>query len=139
MKKRWVRSQAFIFIVTVFILFSMVKCGNAQDSWKAEWERTLRAAKKEGKVVLYSSQTYVEIFQEFQKKYPDIKVITVPGFGSQISNRVMAERRAGKYLADLFISGAGTGFRLYSKANLFDSTKSTLILPEVLDKSKLWK
>ncbi len=111
----------------------------AQDRWKADWEDTLRAAKKEGRLVLHVSESYEAIFAEFQKKFPAIKVVTVSGRGSQIAQRVLAERRAGKFLADLYLSGSGTPYRHFYKRGNLDPIKPTLVLPEVVDKSKWWR
>ena len=43
------------------------------------------------------------VVQLFQKKYPEINVVTTPGRGNTLAPRIMAERRAGKYLS-MFIS-----------------------------------
>jgi iron(III) transport system substrate-binding protein len=88
-------------------------------------------------VVLYAGADRLATFSEFQKKYPEIKVVAVPGSTSQISQRVMSERRAGKYLADLYISGSGVAYSLYQQKAL-DPIKPMLILPEVVDESKWW-
>ena len=48
---------------------------------------------KEGQVTVYISG-YEEVLPDFQKEYPEIKVSTVTGRGSQISQRLLAERRA---------------------------------------------
>jgi hypothetical protein len=39
-----------------------------------EWEKVLATAKKEGQVAIYISG-YEEILPEFQKEYPEIKVV----------------------------------------------------------------
>ena len=51
--------------------------------------------------------------------------------------RILAERRAGKYLADLY-SGVmgGAAFYEFYRTGVLDSIKSTFILPEVKDGSK---
>jgi ABC-type Fe3+ transport system substrate-binding protein len=104
---------------------------------KGNWEAIVQAGKREGQVTLYASGVYGEIFQEFQKKYPEIKVLHVSGRGADIAQRVMSERRAGKYLADVYILGAGTGHYLY-KAKVLDPIGPALLLPEVIDESKWW-
>ena len=75
------------------------------------------------------------MFAEFQKKYPEIKVIAAPGRGE--ASQILAERRAGKYVVDLSIHGMTTMSPLH-KAKAFDPIKPTLMLPEVLDESKWW-
>ena len=110
----------------------------AQSDRQSEWERTLEAAGNEGRVVLNVARRYDEIFRAFQKKYPKIKVVTIGGRGSQIAERVMAERRAGKFLSDIYLSGSGTPYRVFYRRKALDPVKSALILPEVLDQSKWW-
>ena len=58
----------------------------AASSWQADWERTVEAAKKEGQVVVYIKAGYDGVFAAFQKSYPDIKVVSVPGQAADITN-----------------------------------------------------
>ena len=107
--------------------------------WKAEWEQTVAAAKKEGEVSFYGSQGYEKVFEVFQQRYPEIKVNSVTNLrGSEHGQRVMTERRAGKYLVDLFINGVVTPIQVYLKANILEPIRPALILPEVIDESKWW-
>ena len=59
--------------------------------------------------------------------------------GSQLANRVMAEKRSGKLLADVVISGANTNYQVLHAAKILDPVKPALILPEVLDPSRWWQ
>jgi iron(III) transport system substrate-binding protein len=124
-------------LALVFVAIHRPEAAELRPGWNAEWEKTLEAAKKEGRVVLYASEGREIVFREFQKKYPEIKVVTVLGRGNQIAQRVMGERRAGKHLADIYISGSGTAYDFYDWKAL-DPVKPALILPEVLDESKWW-
>lgn len=110
----------------------------AKPDWQAEWERTVQAAKKEGRVHLYvfGGQSSLPIEAGvFQKRFPEIKVVMVSG---DPVPRILAERRAGKYLADVAIGGATTPYNLYLAKGL-DSLKDAMILPEVADESKWWQ
>ena len=129
----------------VLVLAFVTTAGQAKslaalaDSWKAEWEQTVSAAKKEGEVSFYGSQGYEKVFEIFQQKYPEIKVNSVTNLrGSEHGQRVMTERRAGKYLVDLFINGVVTPIQVYLKANILEPIRPALILPEVTDESKWW-
>lgn len=126
------------FLVLSFSPGAALFAAETRADWKAEWEQTVEAAKKEGHLTLYVSDVYVEVFREFGKRYPEIKVTTVPGTGNQISQRLLAERRADKYLADLYLSGSDTAYNTFYKGKILDPVKPTLILPEVLDLSKWW-
>jgi len=111
----------------------------ALDSWQADWEKTLAAAKKEGQVSFYGSEGYEKVFDAFQKKYPDIKVKSnTTRRGSEHGQAVMTERRAGQYLVDLFINGVVTPNAVFYKANILEPIRPQLVLPEVVDESKWW-
>jgi iron(III) transport system substrate-binding protein len=113
--------------------------GEVKSEWRLDWERTLQAAKSEGQLVLYGSNQYDEFFREFEKKFPEINVVTVIGLGPETIQRIMAERRAGRYIPDLFIGGATSGYNVLYKGKAFDPIKPAPLLPEVVDQSKWWK
>ena len=115
-------------------LFSLPQASLAAEVWEAEWERTVKAAEQEGQLVVYKIAHDSE-WQAFQKKFPKIKISVVPGSAAQILQRLMAERRAGKFLADIVRLGGGTLTSLY-KSKALDPVSSALILPEVSDPSK---
>ncbi len=134
---------AFIFsIVSLFSPHAPVSiAGELAGNWKGEWEATVEGAKKEGRLSLYLYQGDGEleaVANEFQKKYPEIAVTKVLGRGNQLGPRIMAERRAGKYLADLYIGGPTTPYDVFYHAEVLEPAKSALILPEVVDESKWW-
>jgi iron(III) transport system substrate-binding protein len=106
----------------------------ADAGLEQEWERTVKAAEQEGQVVVYKIAHDSE-WHAFQKRFPKIKVVLVPGSAAQILQRLMAERRAGKFLADVVRLGGGTSTSLY-KAKALDPINSAFILPEVSDPSK---
>jgi len=116
--------------------------GAAQDSkpaWQSEWEKTVEAGKKEGQVNIYTHDGQAPILETgaFQKKYPEIKIIYNFTRGNTTEQRVFAERRAGRYLADIFIHG-GTNNIEFQRAGALDPLKPALLLPEVVDESKWW-
>jgi iron(III) transport system substrate-binding protein len=125
----------------VFLL-GIVLSGQAMADWSKEWEKTLDAAKKEGQVTVYICSTcsatnrYERLLDEFKKEHPEIKVVSVTGSGAQLTAREMAERRAGKLLADMHSGGANAAFDVLYKGRALDPIKSALILPEVVDESK---
>src|SRR5262249_567353 len=106
----------------------------APTAWEADWERSVKAGEEEGQVVVYKIASDSE-WQLFQKRYPKIKVNLVHASAAQHLQRLMAERRAGKFLADVIRLGGGTSTSLY-KAKALDPISSALILPEVNDRSK---
>lgn len=57
---------------------------DAKSPAQSEWERTVETAKNEGKinVYLWHGSNLEKVVQLFEMKYPDIKLTTVGGRGS---------------------------------------------------------
>ena len=133
------------FICLIFALISVLAFdapsgrsvfAQSKATWQTEWDKTTKAAEAEAQVVVYTGDTFDSILLEvFQKRYPKIKVVTVTGRGFELGQRILSERRAGKYIPDVFIQGATTPVALLS-AKALDPLKPLLILPEVVDQSK---
>ncbi len=127
--------MSFLFCPT-----TISRAAEPKPSWRQEWEKTLEAAKKEGRLNLYVGRYGTEVFlNEFRKEYPEIKVVTVNGTGNDLATRILTEVRAGKVLADLFSGGANTNYNLLYKGKALDSIKDALILSEVVDESKWYE
>jgi iron(III) transport system substrate-binding protein len=131
------KATIFAGLVSICGIVSQLVVGSAygQTDWKREWEKMLAAARAEGQVTVYAS-TYERVLGAFKTEYPEIKVTSVGGRSSEVAARVAAERRAGKFLADVIAVGSNTAFNVLYRAKALDPLKPTLILPEVLDPSK---
>ena len=123
--------------VLLFLSFGSVRPAHAQESWQAEWDRTLKAAEQEGQVV-YSGCGSHDYLKEFQKSFPKIKLISVSLSCTQLVSRIMAERRAGKYLGDVVRFGLTSAHTFY-RSKVLQPIDSGLIIPEVKDQSKWWQ
>jgi iron(III) transport system substrate-binding protein len=121
--------------VVMLLVATATASGAAEPDWKREWERTLTAAKKEGQVNIYIYR-YERLLQDFKKDYPGINVVSVTGRGTELTARLMAERRAGKYIADVYSGGTNGNYNTLYKGKVLDPVKPALILPEVVDQSK---
>jgi ABC-type Fe3+ transport system substrate-binding protein len=110
----------------------------AADDWKQQWEKTVEAAKREGEVVIYGPHNpmYRPLWETFEKSYPGVKISFVPGKGAEHTQRVLAERRAGKYLVDI-VMGGSSSYRSFPEGSL-ESIRSHLLLPEVKNESAWW-
>src|SRR5262244_3908338 len=125
-------------VAMLFILVATLANASAQPDWKKEWEKTIEAAKKEGQVNVYIGGWEVVLESgAFQKAYPEIKVTWVGGRGGEAAKRILAERRAGKFIADVSSEGITSNYRSLHGAKSFDPIKPALLLPEVTDES-LW-
>src|SRR5262245_24434906 len=117
-----------------------VRAADAKPAWQVNWEQTLGAAKKEGRLNFYVGRYGSEpLLNEFRKEFPEIKVVTVNGTGNSLGTRIVSEARAGHVLADLFSGGANTNYEVLYEGKVLDSIKSLLVLPEVVDESKWYE
>jgi ABC-type Fe3+ transport system substrate-binding protein len=133
------RMGRFIVITLMLGLIGVAHAAESKTGWQQEWEKIIAAAKKEGEVRLWGDQeiTHPDIIAGFAKEYPFIKPVTVSGRVGDLMPRIVAERRAGKHLADLYSGGlGGRSFFDFHKAGVLDPIKPLLILPEVIDASK---
>jgi iron(III) transport system substrate-binding protein len=121
--------------VSTFFLLLSSGGSSAQERWRADWEKTVDAAKKEGELIAYIGE-FEGVLEEFRKIYREIRVVSVAGRTGDMAKKILAERRAGKYLADVFNGGPNTQFNVLYKGEALSPVKSVLTLPGVLDESK---
>src|SRR5262245_38826619 len=134
--KSKIKNLKLLVAVVALIMGADASAGET-PKWKAAWQRVVEAAKKEGQVSLYGGQeiTHPDILAAFNKEFPYIKVTTTSGSGGDLVARIVAERRADKYLADVMASGPN-GPRMLYIGKALDPIAPAFILPEVTDTSK---
>ena len=131
MKFRW---------VVMIVVFLVMVLGFNSASVAAEWDSTLAAAKKEGKVVVITDVTATlrdALTLEFQKKY-GIPVELFGSAGREVPPRIAAERKAGQFLWDIYIHGSTTALEAMIPMGAFDPLETALILQDVKD-PKTWR
>ena len=133
LKNKWL-------VVFVFCLTAVAHAAESKPTWQAEWERTVKAAEEEGQLTIYIAG-YGAILDAgvFQKAFPKIKVTLVPGIGTQLAPRIVAERRAEKFLADVYNGGGTSLYQVLYLGKMLDPIRPALLLPEVTDTSKWWE
>jgi iron(III) transport system substrate-binding protein len=129
-----------LIVLSLLCLTPQASLSAIADASLEEWNRTIRAAEKEGQLVIYTTEGIDGSVQDFQKRFPRVKVVLVSGRSGQLVTRLMAERRSGKFIADLAKLGTGSASALY-RAQPFplQPVDTQLILPEVTDKPKWWQ
>lgn len=112
----------------------------AKTGWEADWKSTINAARREGKVVIYSGSTPVvrEAIEKGFKERFGITVETVVGATGAIAAKIIAEYRANLPYVDLYLGGPSTITPTLKPAGVLAPIKPVLVLPEVLD-PKLWQ
>lgn len=113
---------------------------SAMEPWQKKWEDTLKAAHKEGNVIIYSSEGAEgrqALTQAFKKRYQlDIEYVS-SGRSSMLTQKIFTERRAGLYMVDAFISGSTGMVTELKPAGILDRVEPELILPDVTEPEKL--
>jgi iron(III) transport system substrate-binding protein len=110
----------------------------AQTADPAALEALIKAAKQEGNVVLDGppqDEVREAVTTAFKAKY-GITVSYISSGSSRSAARVRAERAAGRYLLDVFISGPDTPLFSFRPAGWLDPIAPALVDPEVTDNSK---
>jgi iron(III) transport system substrate-binding protein len=112
----------------------------AQDDFQQKWQELIKAAQKEGELSIMFGGQPGRLFGPVLKTFSDkfgIRVIAPPGNGTSLSNRLLAERQAGRYTADIIhMAMTSVGGRLLPNGVL-DDLRPELIHPEVTNQS-LW-
>lgn len=110
----------------------------APANFEQEWSKLIAAAKQEGNILIASggapSRQYRPVMDAFSKKF-GITVEVSTGNATDTVNRVLAERKAGKFTVDVaLISSRENNQRLVPSDSLVPFAP-LLIHPEVIDKS----
>ena len=118
-------------MIAVFTVITFF--GRNAASIAAEWESTLAAAKKEGKVAVLTDVTATlrdALTLDFQKNY-GIPVELFGSAGREVAPRVAAERKAGRFLWDIYIHGSTTALEAMIPMGAFDPLEPALILEDI--------
>lgn len=121
-------------ILAALYLPSVALAASASD-----WEKTVAAAKKEGKVVILGpagADIRDAFIQGFQKKYPQIQVDFSGMSGAEVGPKLLNELSAGLYRTDLVIAGTTTAIGSLIPANALVPMQPFLVGPETRDPSK---
>ena len=127
--------------ILIFVSFLVLSVSSvAHPAWQEEWERVLKAAKKEGMVSVAGPAGVPArdaLTAPFMKKY-GIKVNFFGASGRQLSPRILTERRARRYEWDVFVHGTTTGLTAMVPTGALARLEPVLIRPDVKD-PKNWR
>ena len=107
----------------------------------ADWNKTVAAAKKEGKIVIVGplgADVRDAYTIGFQKKYPEIEVDFSGMRGAEVAPKLLAELKAKQYLTDIAVAGTTTALVSLVPANAVVPLQPYLMGPETRDVSR-WK
>jgi ABC-type Fe3+ transport system substrate-binding protein len=139
---RPVRCSAFLVsVITLANLFLAVFGFAAAPTNPSEWEKTIAAAKQEGRVVVLGpagTDLRDAFTQEFQTKFPEIQVDYNGMSTPQIAPKLITELSAGVHHTDLVVSGTTTAIGSLIPANAVVPIQTFLVGPEGRNASK-WR
>ncbi len=127
-------------IYSSVIIAVIIAVGYVSMAAADEWDKVLAAAKKEGTVAVIGptgSSRQDTLTLPFEKKY-GIKVEYWVARGAEVGPKIMAERKAGKFLWDVSIGGVSPALNVQLAGGMLDPIEPALILPEVKD-PKQWR
>jgi len=104
--------------------------GTQEPDWKAELDQVYAEAKKEGELIIFGPPdgNREELMKQFEEAYPGVKV-KYTGLGARdVSSRILAEQRQGRYLTDI---------TLKVSQGEFADLRSMIIDPDIL-KDENW-
>jgi iron(III) transport system substrate-binding protein len=133
-------SLPFLIFVLLFLNVAAVGAQPVQGK-SGEWERTVEAAKKEGKVVV-SVPTSAELRKEFengfQKRFSGIELELSVARGASNINKIAEEQNAGVRNIDLHIGGTTSIVTGLLARNLLEPIPPSMLLSEVSDPKNWW-
>jgi iron(III) transport system substrate-binding protein len=128
-----------ILLLMASLLSSQAALAQSAD-WQKQWDATVAAAQKEGKVVV-AGPPDAELRHALPAAFKTRYGITLEYLSARSTDsavKLRAERSAGIYTADAAIAGIQTMATVLYREKMLDPLKPALILPEVVDGSK-WK
>jgi iron(III) transport system substrate-binding protein len=106
---------------TFVALAASVAAARANAQTDSEWQQVVDAAKKEGKLVIYTatlgSPYHKAVVKAFEDKY-GIRVDMLEARASEVRERVRIEQAAGRFVGDLHHNGSTTTWLMMRDGNL---------------------
>ena len=107
----------------------------SKEAWEIEWEAVVAGAREEGELVVVGGSAaimYRPVFDRFGEIF-GVNVKSSGGSSRLLVDRILAERKAGSYTVDHFLSGEGTMRERLIPSAVLAPIAPALILPEVID------
>jgi ABC-type Fe3+ transport system substrate-binding protein len=128
-----------LIIIAGFMWIGGTFAAEAKPARPAEWDKTLEAGKKEGKIVIAIPPSN-ELRREMetilrQKLGLEAELVSAPG--PRNASRIAAERKAGVRYFDALIVGTGTAITL-AHDDMLEPIEPLMILPDVKDPKAWW-
>jgi iron(III) transport system substrate-binding protein len=130
------------FLISILAPAEIAFTAEVRTAASQEWDAVVKRAEEEGQVAVYATDSIGNaqmIWAAFQKRYPKIKLAgTSLGRGSDLFPKLFSERRAGKFLADVFLGAPSAIYLNLYRAKIIEPVSPALVHPGVTDLSKWW-
>ena len=134
-----IRLWVFLFVLLAAQAAPAADIGSAGSQ---DWQNVVTKAEEEAQVTIYASDSVGNlrlIWEAFQKRFPKIKLSgTSVGRGSDLLPKIFTERRAGKFLPDIFLGAPSAIYLNLYRAKIIEPLPPVLMLPGVTDRTKWW-
>jgi len=120
---------------------SAVFAQSPDHAWRLEWENTIKAAQKEGKVVVSipaSAELRQALEKGFKRQFPGISQELFPAQGGSNINRILEEDKGGVHYFDVHIGGTSSIITGLLEAGQLEPLAPLIILPEVKKPRNWW-
>ena len=127
-------------VIAAFVISPRALAQSQRPAGKGEWEKTLEAAKKEGKVVV-SLPASAELRKMTEETFPKrfgIEAELITSRGGAIVRRIADEWKAGVRYFDIHIGGSSSAVSGLLAEGVLDPIEPFLILPEVKEPKNWW-
>ncbi len=109
--------------------------------WQTEWNKTIQAARREGKVVVSipaSSELRQRVEETFEKRFSGVSVELLAARGASNINKILDENKAGIHYFDLHIGGTNSIVTGLLPEGVLEPVFPWMILPEVKEPKNWW-
>ncbi len=128
------KSGGLFLAAVMAVIFFTLPAG----SFAADWDTTLAAARKEGKVVIGTAVPNADLRKTWSKIFKErygIELELIVGRGSKLTKRIVTEIKAGVNNFDVINGGSSSILAVFNEGFL-EPLPSRLILPEVKNPQK---
>jgi len=131
---------SILVLISVLLIASGARAQSSRPAWKGEWDKTIEAARQEGKVVvsLPASAELRKMIEEVFKPRFGLEVELVVSRGGAIVRRMADEWKAGVRHFDIHIGGSSSAVSGLLAEGVLDPIEPYFLLPEVREPKSWW-
>lgn len=111
-----------------------------KEKWEEDWEKARSLAKREGKLIIFLEASAAGAREPIAKAMRNfgIEAEVLALLSGELNRKLLTERKAGLYNADIILTGGGSIANILKPAGVFGNLEENFILPEVKE-AKNWR